>query len=304
MKIHFSNVNFSSTSGPNSFAHRLAGELVNMGNEIVGYNHDYDSVLIFIEPATPLKLDAMKVQRLDGIWFKPDQFKTHNQGIKLAYDNCDYVIWQSEFDKKMTCHHWGERRGVVIHNGIELRRVNVDIPEILNIRNAYKHMFVCSANWHRQKRLKENMEIFFKLKEKYPSSCLVVMGSSPDCPVNHDDVFYTGSISHDACLQMFSAADWMIHLAWLDHCPNVVVESLSQGCPVICSSSGGTKEIVRKNGIVIEENNLYNFELTDYDNPYEILIPSLELPKLEIDNSYLDIKKVAQMYMRVLEGGH
>ena len=128
------------------------------------------------------------------------------------------------------------------------------------------------------------------------------MGSTPDCPVNHDDVFFTGSMPHEVCLQVFSAADWMIHLAWLDHCPNVVVESISQDCPVICTDSGGTKEIVRENGIVIKESNPYNFELADYDRPYDILLPSIDVSRLEIDNSYLDIKTVAQKYIRVLQG--
>lgn len=302
MNIHFSNVNFSSSSGPNSFAFRLADELTRMGHAIVSENDPYESMLIFIEPTSRPKEGARIVHRLDGIWFKPDQFHTHNKAIKWAYNNSDHIVWQSEFDKKMTCHHWGEKVGSVIHNGINISKVEVSNPQILNIRNAYKKMFVCSANWHRQKRLKENIELFFKIKEKHPSSCLVVMGSTPDCPVNHDDVFFTGSMPHEVCLQVFSAADWMIHLAWLDHCPNVVVESISQDCPVICTDSGGTKEIVRENGIVIKESNPYNFELADYDRPYDILLPSIDVSRLEIDNSYLDIKTVAQKYIRVLQG--
>jgi len=273
-----------------------------MGHNIVNENESYNAALIFIEPASKLNKSARIVQRLDGIWFKPDQFYTHNVGIKQTYDSSDHIIWQSEFDKKMTYHHWGDRPGSIIHNGILLNNVDVTLPEILKIRDSYQYMFVCSANWHRQKRLKENIELFFKLKEKYPSSCLVIMGSNPDCSINHNDIFYTGSISHSVCLQIFSSADWMIHLAWLDHCPNVVVEALSQNCPVICNDSGGTREIVRDNGIIIKENKSYNFELVDYDRPYRLNIPSLGLPIIEVDNSYLDIKKVAQKYARVLGG--
>ena len=175
MNIHFSNVNFSSSSGPNSFAFRLADELTRMGHAIVSENDPYESMLIFIEPTSRPKEGARIVHRLDGIWFKPDQFHTHNKAIKWAYNNSDHIVWQSEFDKKMTCHHWGEKVGSVIHNGINISKVEVSNPQILNIRNAYKKMFVCSANWHRQKRLKENIELFFKIKEKHPSSCLVVM---------------------------------------------------------------------------------------------------------------------------------
>ena len=82
MKIHFSNVNFSSNSGPNSFAHRLANQLTKMGHEIVGPDTLYETMLVFIEPSTTPKPGARIVHRLDGIWFKPDQFETHNKLIK------------------------------------------------------------------------------------------------------------------------------------------------------------------------------------------------------------------------------
>ena len=85
MRIHFSNVNFSSNSGPNSFAFRLAQEFVTMGHEIVDHNDYYDSMLIFIEPSSEPKKGSKVVQRLDGIWFKPDQFHSHNKLIKWAY---------------------------------------------------------------------------------------------------------------------------------------------------------------------------------------------------------------------------
>jgi glycosyltransferase involved in cell wall biosynthesis len=300
MKIHFSNINFSSNSGPNSFASRLAEELTVLGHQIVTESENYESMLIFIEPASKPKPGARVVHRLDGIWFKPDQFHNNNKLIKWAYDHSDFIVWQSNFDKNMTEHHWGKRVGSVIHNGINIKKYEVDDPVFCKIRDTYENIFVCSSNWHRQKRLSENTALYFQLRQTYPSSCLIVMGANPTPYVRSDHVIYTGTIKHEDCLKIFSMADWMIHLAWLDHCPNVVVEALSQNCPVICTDSGGTHEIVKKNGIVISENRQYNFELTDYDDPYELHIPSLELSKVKVDNTHLDIKIVAQKYVRAL----
>ena len=302
MKIHFSNVNFSSSSGPNSFASRLANQLVVDGHDIVGCNDRYDAALVFIEPSTKLDRNAQIVQRLDGIWFNPEQFKTHNAGIKRSYDNSDHVIWQSDFDKKMICHHWGNKEGTVIHNGISLNKVKIADFNLTKLREKYDKIFVSSASWHRQKRLKENVQVFLQLKKKHAHSCMIIMGKNPDYQISHPDIFYTGQVSHDKCLEIYAASDWMIHMAWLDHCPNVVVEAISQNCAVICSSSGGTKEIVSSNGLVIQENNPYNFELTDYDSPYMIEIPSIDLPDLKIDNSYLDIKIVSRKYANILKG--
>ena len=81
MKIYFDGVNWNSLSGPNSFAHRLATELSAMGHTIADVS-DYDVALVFIEETGKLNPVKPKVQRLDGIWFKPSEFATKNERIK------------------------------------------------------------------------------------------------------------------------------------------------------------------------------------------------------------------------------
>ena len=98
-------------------------------------------------------------------------------------------------------------------------------------------------------------------------------------------------------------ADAMIHLAWLDHCPNVVVEALSQKCPVICTDSGGTKEIVGQSGLIIPEAYPYNYELTDYDDPYEIdlgILENFDLSTVEVNSKNVCLQKVADEYEKIL----
>lgn len=295
MKVHFNNVNFSSSSGPNTFGTRLANELQSSFDvKIVGPNDDYDIFLCFIEPNCNPRPGSKIIQRLDGIWFKPEEFQTHNKLIKLVYEKCHSVIWQSEFDKKMTEKWWGTRYGKIISNGIKLSKAEVD-KNLLEFRKKYNKIFVSSASWHRQKRLKENIAFFLENSTK--DDCYIILGNNPDYKINDSRIFYAGQKTHQACLQIYSIADWMIHLAWLDHCPNVVVEALSQNCPVICSSSGGTKEIVKQNGFILEELKEYNFELLDYDNPFEIETPKLNLDKkINVDNSHLCINKISSLY--------
>lgn len=299
MKIYFSNVNFSSNSGPNSFANRLANCFQGLGHEIIEDNKkEYDVFLCFIEPDIIPRSGSKFIHRLDGIWFKPDQFKTHNKNIKWAYDNCDHIVWQSEFDKNMTQNYWGEKKGSVIHNGIKKTIFKSLHPEVQKIKNSFDKIFVCSANWHRQKRLKENIEFYKSVRNK--NDALLVLGKGPDWIEKENNIFYLGHLHHDICLQIYSISDWFLHLAWLDHCPNVVVEAISQGCPVICTDSGGTKEIVKNNGIVIPESKPYLFELTDYDNPYDLDIPKISLLKPKINCDYLNIDKIAEKYLEIM----
>lgn len=303
MKIHFDNANLRSTTGPNSFASRLAKELFNTGHTVVDKGGDADVSLVFIEPSGQ-QLARRVVQRLDGIWFKPDEFATRNAKIKALYHVADAVIWQSEFDRGMTNHWWDyPRSGRVIHNGIEHKQP----PEnsaMKRLRTAYNKVFVAASNWHPQKRLRSNVEMFFHLKNSFPNSCLIVMGMNPDCYVPNPDIYYTGSLAHEDCLSVYAVADWMLHLAWLDHCPNVVIEALSQNVPVICAASGGTPELVKQFGIVVAEQKPYAFELADYDAPPTIDVTSvLMLPDRTTLGPHIDINisSVAKKYIEVFE---
>jgi glycosyltransferase involved in cell wall biosynthesis len=278
-----------------------------MGHALVDYD-DYDVQLAFIEATKQPKANKPLVQRLDGIWFKPDEFLTRNVYIKSTWDHANAIVWQSEFDRNMTEHHWGPQNGVVINNGIDLTKKVTEhhSAEIETLRKEYDHFFVCSSNWHPQKRVYDNFHLYQYIKKHMPGkSCLVVMGHNPPGMLHDNDTFCTGTQPEEIYLEMYSAADWMIHLAWLDHCPNVVVEALSQETPVICTSSGGTKELVQEFGIVLHENTSYNYELIDYDNPPIIDVTQIDITKLLTKppkkHADIDIVSCAKRYINLFE---
>jgi len=294
MKLFFDNVDFKSSSGPNTFARRIAESLYSLGHVITN-DPNSDIHIAFIEQICEKQPKSKLVQRLDGIWFKPDEFIPKNRGIKATYDNAAHVIWQTNFDKSMVTHHWGDRPGSVLHNGIKIQNVNVTHPDLHILKKRYDKIFVSSANWHRQKRLKENIELFNILSE-HEKSCLIVLGSNPDHVVRQDNIIYTGSLSHDILMQVYAVSNWMIHLAWLDHCPNTVVEAISQKVPVICSDSGGTQEIVKSFGIVIPEKEKYQNQLIDHTKPPEIELKIGPLPEISVDPSHVNIDDVSLRY--------
>lgn len=306
MRICFDNIDLKSNSGPNSFAGRLSNKLTKMGYEIVSPFDVHDVFLSFIQQSHSSYPFAQKILRLDGIWFKPENFEENNKPIKDAYYSFDHIIFQSEFDKQMIESHFGKRADCsVIHNGIELIKYD-KIPELKHVREL---IFVCSSSWHPQKRLKDNILLFQhirrQLKKEEKEARLYILGSGSSFPILDseylENVFYLGQQSHEACLRFYATADYFMHLAWLDHCPNVVVEALSQGCPVICTNSGGTKEIVKNNGIILQEIKEYNFELCDYDNPPDLDFSNFVLPeeRPKVDPSHLSIEKIAEEYIKV-----
>ena len=300
MDISFLNFNPSSQSGPNSFGTRLANEMQKKHHNVLLTQSKNN--LIFIETQEILPQESNNILRLDGIWTRKDQIELHNKHIKKLYKECNAVIWQSEYDKRLTTSLWGEpNAGFVIYNGIEYNLVEV-CQEIQNFRNNNEQIFICSANWHRQKRLKEIIDFFYINRSS--KSKLIILGTNFDISINDPDIIYMGHVSHNICLQLYRISDWMIHLAWRDHCPNVVIEALSQQCSVICTNSGGTKELVKHNGIILDDKNNRNIDslMFDYDLPPHLDIEKINLTKPAFDeNIFPSIQKSYASYNQVFE---
>ena len=99
---------------------------------------------------------------------------------------------------------------------------------------------------------------------------------------------------------MYKASSYFVHLAWLDHCPNVVVDARASGCKIVCSSSGGTKEIAGLSAVVIEEDE-WGFEPVELYSP-----PPMDFSR-KIKNIYdsdYNMESVAAQYKKVLEETH
>ena len=312
MKVHFDNVDLNAMTGPNTFGNRLARRLFETGHEVLHEGTQADVSLVFIEP-TGRPLAKKVVQRLDGIWFKPTEYETKNRGIKALYEKADAVVFQSMFDMSMVDRWWGvtdrQKRYEIIGNGVDLTPVKeLTIPKLVEMRATYDQIYVCSSNWHAQKRLSTNVRLFEHLRQQHPNSCLIILGNHPDYRATGPNVFYAGSVGPDVYMQIYSAANWMLHLAWADHCPNVVVEALAQGTPVVCSEVGGTKELIGHGayGVVIKEPTPYNFELADYDNPPEVDVTQVTFLPTRQDLDYsgianIDIGHVTAQYVKLFE---
>lgn len=306
MRIYFDNISWDAEStGPCSFAKRLTVQLGNMGHTLADHD-DYDVALVFIEPTTRLDLKKPFVHRVDGMWFRPDQHKMGmNAGIEWAHRNAHAVVHQSDFDKQMLTRWLGEpKRCVTIRNGAPIEPATLRSEAFIGLRERFDKVFVCSAQWHPQKRLRDNIAVFKHIRAtQHPNSCLIVMGGNAGQQAADPAIFYTGSIRHDLCAEAFSMADWMIHAAWLDHCPNSVVEAIAQGCPVLCSSEGGTKELaLPSNGVVVADASSYSFGLVDYDDPPRLPLANVPiLPEgFRADPSSVGIVQSAQAYADVL----
>ncbi len=294
MKIFLDNVNTNSSSGPNSFAKKLIPELLNLGCSFVSESSAEIS-LCFIETRNH-KSQTKRVQRLDGIYFNTDQdYVSQNENIKRTFKSSRGIIYQSNFNKELISKYFGNHNnGTVIHNGADHKTIQKSVP----MKNEkYDKIWSCAASWRPHKRLQANIEYF--LEHKGDNDLLIIAGTVPEKEkVKEDNIVYFGNLSQEQLYSLYKSTTNFIHLAWLDHCPNVVVDARACGCHIICSSDGGTKEVAGLNSTIIEETIPWNFQPTRLYDP-----PSMDFSRKIKNNhdSCYHIDKVAYKYKDFLE---
>lgn len=290
----FNNVNFTSRSGPNGFGLKLASQFSKMGHEVVDYSPD--AVLNFIQGNVA---GSKNVLRLDGIYFNTDQdWNKQNGPIAASYRLADAVIVQSEFNKELVFRYFGARDNVsVINNGTHLD-VITEIPTAKTESSREKN-WMCASSWRPHKRLAENIRYFQEFADD--RSVLYVAGSGDVSAIqkaNDSRVKYVGDLTWNQMISLMKSCSNFLHLAYLDHCPNVVVDARASGCKVHCSSSGGTREVSGKGSTIVLEKD-WDFKPLKLYSP-----PPLDFNKtLVMDfESNIDMNFVAKSYIDVLKG--
>jgi len=252
LNVHLHNVNLQYSSGPNSFAQKLV-KYGRYNGVIFDTSTSADAHLCFIETQKKY-FDAPMFQRLDGIYFNTrSDYNLQNANIKRTYNMADGVIFQSEFNQRLITKYFGEhKKSTVIRNGADLDKIELIKTLDNSIINLYENVWVCASRWRPHKRLKENIRYF--LERAGPKDCLVVAGEvagETNYDQAHERVFFTGDLPHNALIALYKRSKYFLHLAWLDHCPNVVVDARACGCQIVCSSAGGTREIAGTDAIVM-----------------------------------------------------
>lgn len=254
MKIQF---NYSKAGGPGVFMKRLKEYLCeNCGvNEVKKSPQLYLSAVWLGNPPPKTKI----IHRVDNVYFDElnPQRKKSNQKIKRALQIADGVVFQSVFSKNICKGILGvePKRYKIIYNAIDQKQYINCEP----IQHSYDYLFIACAKWRPLKRPKSIAYGF--LEASLPNSALYVIGSiGTNEKVRDSKIKYLGEMNPKLVMRYYRSSTALIHLARLDACPNTVVESLSVGKPVICNNSGGTPELVKDDGIILNIDPPDNFK--------------------------------------------
>jgi len=272
LKVFFHNFNPVSNSGPNKFTRQLVKSLMKRKKIELSQTLENSDVEFCLINRVAHKLKPTLL-RLDGIYFNNKQdFLRQNEPIKFSYETSDCVVFQSEFNKDLTTRWFGSKENTcVIHNKPDLEEIELGDPEIFNkILDPETDVWSCASSWRPHKRLSENLRYF--LEHSNSNSVCVVAGKDADqkvleeySKISNGRIIYLGELNYFNLISLYKRSSHFVHLAYMDHCPNVVVDAQASGCKVICSSSGGTSEIV-SDGIEIKDPE-WDFKALDLYNP-------------------------------------
>jgi glycosyltransferase involved in cell wall biosynthesis len=119
-----------------------------------------------------------------------------------------------------------------------------------------------AGNVARNKGSREFYEAFKRMSVRYPALSAVWVGDGPDAPLLRrrakedglaDRLHITGRVPRPRVLEWMRAADLMLFPSHAEGLPNVVMEAMAAGLPVVSTDVGGVREIIADgvSGIVV-----------------------------------------------------
>lgn len=310
MKIYVPNT--KKLRGPYIFCRRLYKAIVKIPDvEIV--DPSSCSVQLHSVLLRDVNPKAKHVLRLDGVYHHvgPEyDWRKNNVPIKESFDFADGVVYQSHFSKKL-CEKYLGKTSVpyeIIYNGAN--------PNTYTFKGSIiskdRPFFLTAANWRPFKRLEDTIESF--LMSGLERVDLVIAGDTKRSGISEEKVAeykknpnikFLGKVSQEELISYYVQCLALIHISWIDNCPNSVVEAICAGKPVICGNIGGTNEIVRESGgLVLNIEDDYDLEPRDLYHP-----PSIDRSLVvgamykcfnhdfSIKNSHVDIRNTAIKYL-------
>ena len=154
----------------------------------------------------------------------------------------DLTIFQSRYSRHAVREKFqvASHDGPVIYNGVDTTRFR-PAPGALPFRRPR----VCTVSFSTNPR-KGTWQLG-ELAERHPEVDFVLCGRFPALPAV-GNLLQMGHLAPDALADVLRSCHVGLHLAENDPCPNVVLEALASGLPVLYRDSGGTPELVGEAG--------------------------------------------------------
>lgn len=254
MNFYINKKNLTKNGGPYNFAKILEHELINR----------FGAKKKFLFPEINLIFSSGRnfrysknILRVDGIFLQDlDKRKEKiNQNIFKSIAKADGVIFQSKFSRELILHYFKKN-----YNSNPKLIKNTVIPNAFSTKYfikkkityyKYKHVLLTITRKSKNKRLKQIIDAF-KLLDKKKYLLIVIGDYFKEDFVKQKNIKFVGKIENKKIPFYIKRSDALIHISKIESCSNAVIECLSSGLPVITNNVGGTKELIKNNGIILD----------------------------------------------------
>ena len=191
------------------------------------------------------RLPQMRVvQRVDGAG--KDYGRTDlSDAMQHAVNSlADFTIFQSEYSRTSTreSYHVITQDGPVIYNPVDADCFTPEGEKLLPQGDKPRFM---TAIWSPNRR-KGAWRLPILAREN-PDFEFVFIGNAEFENIPANLVIFE-AMEHDELPDMLRSADVFLNLSENDPCPNIVIEAMASGLPVLYNPGGGTPELVGESG--------------------------------------------------------
>ncbi|MFQ3188936.1 MAG: glycosyltransferase involved in cell wall biosynthesis [Paraglaciecola sp.] len=155
----------------------------------------------------------------------------------------------------------------VIYNGVDKAMFTPTTPNEDLTGQSYSRTITFIGNLKKEKGVHELLSAFGKIKAEHLDLKLSFIGNGPEESTLKlkaesmgiaDSVRFLGSISHDKLPQIMCNSTLIALPSYAEGVPNVVLESISCGTPVVVTNVGGIPEVVcdGMNGFIAQPKNV------------------------------------------------
>ena len=190
-------------------------------------------------------------------WYKGD-WKKKNLIMSYSYNLADYVFWQSAFCKKMADQYLGKREGPgeILFNAVDTK--NEFFPIEKKDNDLFTFLITGKFDINMFYRLESSLRgIAVANKEGIQCKLKIAGWMHNEIKSNlnylieklnlNQLVDIVGTYNQLHARKIYQSADAYLITKSLDPCPNVVIEAMSCGLPILYSNSGGIPELVTNN---------------------------------------------------------
>lgn len=163
----------------------------------------------------------------------------------------------------------------VVYNGCDMENFAYNEEYRIKIRKKIgiserEKTLIFVGSIAKTKGIFELVTAFLRLSSRYSNLKLIFIGNGPDCLTLNNirlsrnltkKILVVGALPHTEIYKYLSAADYFVLPTYNEGLPNVVLEAMACGLPVVATRVGGIPEIVTEDtGVLVPPKNIDKLE--------------------------------------------